>query len=212
MVNRICISVRHLATSFHSSPTMYRRQEHLPSPLLLIVLAVTLFLKIGVLIALKNANMENPFIEDTSSEYPRTFPVGKLATVRMNIEDTVHFSLENDADWDALTPGDGLVYLGEDAQPFTPSMFHQLRCLNIIRKAVVELEASGTNETVIPSDLSYHCVNYLRQMVLCRGDLELDPVLGKPFPNVFPDSYQCKDWTQVYREVEKNQRTRQIRL
>jgi hypothetical protein len=131
--------------------------------------------------------------------------VGKLADVRMYIEDTAHFQMEDDADWDALSPGDGLVYLGDDRQPYTPSMFHQLRCLNIIRKAVVDLEALGTDEVVEPSDLGHHCVNYLRQMVLCRGDLELDLVLGKPYPNVFPDTYQCKDWEAVYQEVEKNQ-------
>ncbi|KAJ7119451.1 hypothetical protein C8R44DRAFT_624545, partial [Mycena epipterygia] len=139
-------------------------------------------------------------------DFPPTFPAGELEHVRMFIEDTVHFQMEADAEWDSLSPGDGLVYIGDDHQPFTPSMFHQLRCLNIIRRAVIDLEASGTNETVQLTDLGHHCVNYLRQMVLCRGDLALDRVLGKPYPNIFPDTYQCRNWSAVYREVEKNQR------
>ncbi|KAJ7574920.1 hypothetical protein C8J56DRAFT_718508, partial [Mycena floridula] len=120
------------------------------------------------------------------------------------VEETRHFQMENDMEWDALSPGNGLVYI--EHQPFTLSMFHQLRCLNIIRKAVVNLEATGTNETVQASDLGHHCVNYLRQMVLCRANLELDLILGKPQHfRVVSDTHQCLDWTVVYREVAQNQ-------
>ncbi|KAJ6516338.1 hypothetical protein C8R45DRAFT_1087428 [Mycena sanguinolenta] len=169
---------------------------------LLILACFTVVLKAGLLLCLRNYSPAGVHAPD----FPRAFPVGELEYVRMFVEDTVHYQMDSDLEWDSLTPGDGLVYLGDDHQPFTPSMFHQLRCLNIIRKGVVDLEASGTNEIVQPTDLQHHCVNYLRQMVLCRGDLALDRVLGKPFPNVFPDTYQCRDWSVVYHEVEKNQR------
>ncbi|KAJ7573112.1 hypothetical protein C8J56DRAFT_805275, partial [Mycena floridula] len=102
-------------------------------------------------------------------------------------------------------PGDGLVYF--DNKPFTLAMFHELRCLNIIRKADVALVASETNETIEATDLGYHCMNYMRQMVLCRGDLQLDQVWGKLNPNVYPERHQCQDWTAVYLEVSKNQRS-----
>ncbi|KAJ7736775.1 hypothetical protein DFH07DRAFT_842772 [Mycena maculata] len=169
---------------------------------LFLFVCLTVILKAGLLLSLKNYSLTGP----PAAEFPRAFPVGELEHVRMFVEDTAHFQMDDDLEWDSLSPGDGLVYLGDDHQPFIPSMFHQLRCLNIIRRAVVDLEASGTNETVQPTDLGHHCVNYLRQMVLCRGDLALDRVLGKPFPNVFPDTYQCRDWSTVYHEVEKNQR------
>ncbi|KAJ6602432.1 hypothetical protein DFH09DRAFT_1301464 [Mycena vulgaris] len=176
--------------------------QALLGPRLLFLVYFTVVLKAGLLFSL---NRHSP----TGVSAPglsHAFLVGELDHVGMFIEDTVHFQMEADAEWDSLSPGDGLVYLGDDHQPFTPSMFHQLRCLNIIRTAVVELDVSGRNDTVQPTDLGHHCVNYLRQMVLCRGDLALDRVLGKPFPNVLPDTYQCRDWSAAYREVEKNQR------
>jgi hypothetical protein len=129
-----------------------------------------------------------------------------MKDVRVYIEDSVHFQTQSsyDAEWDSLFPHDGLVYLGDKRQPFTPSIFHQLRCLNFVRKAVVDLSSRNVTEAIPPSDLTRHCISYLRQMVLCRGDPELDIVLGKPNPNVAPGIYQCKDWSAVYRELEKN--------
>ena len=55
--------------------------------------------------------------------------------------------------------------------------------------------------------LSRHCLNYMRQMVLCRADLALDPVLGRGTEaRVRPDTNQCVDWRRVYQELEKNRR------
>lgn len=130
-----------------------------------------------------------------------------MADVRLNIENSVHFGVNepsSDAEWQSLYPHDGLVYLGEQRHPFTPSIFHQLRCLDIVRKAVADTFVTAPRNTT-ETDLTRHCISYLRQMILCRGDLELDPVLGKPDPNVAPGAYQCKDSTVVYRELERNQ-------
>lgn len=41
------------------------------------------------------------------------------------------------AEWSAMVPGDGLVYLGEHNRSFTVSMFHQMRCLDVIREELV---------------------------------------------------------------------------
>ncbi|KAJ7573796.1 hypothetical protein C8J56DRAFT_1065717 [Mycena floridula] len=140
------------------------------------------------------------------------FNIRELGDVLMVVEDTNHFQMEDNEEWDLLSPGHGLVYLGENHQPFMPSMFHQLRCLNIIRKAVLHIDAAGhSTKDRVPTDLEHHCVNYLRQMVLCRGDLHLDDVRQNPRdlgPKVFLDSHQCKDWQAVYREVQKNQKLR----
>lgn len=125
-----------------------------------------------------------------------------MGNARVVIEDTKHFDIDAAADWAAMAPGHGLVYI--DGQPYTPSIFHQLRCLDVIRKAVYDLSLKNTTTPVVPTDLTRHCLSYMRQMITCRGDLEVDAILGKPGPNVYPLPYVCKDWTVVYRELEKN--------
>lgn len=121
----------------------------------------------------------------------------------MNIEPTKHYQLSGlaaDEEWAALAPNNGILHLGPQRLPYSVSLFHQLRCLDIIRRDVAE--------SLPPEDsqLSRHCLNYMRQMVLCRADLAVDPVLGRGADaRVRPDTNQCVDWRRVYKELEKNQ-------
>jgi Mycotoxin biosynthesis protein UstYa len=130
----------------------------------------------------------------------------------MNIEPTKHYQLSGhnaDAEWAALAPHNGIIRLGPHRQPYSISLFHQLRCLDILRRdIIVESESFPPGEdTTSSSKLSRHCLNYMRQMVLCRADLALDPVLGRGLEaRVRPDTNQCVDWRRVYEELEKNQR------
>jgi hypothetical protein len=124
----------------------------------------------------------------------------------MAFEDSVHYQINTEdgrAEWASLAPGNGLVYLGEQpGRPFSISMFHQLRCLNILREDIVGAESNAA--------LSRHCLNYLRQMIMCRGDAQLENILlaskktSQPF-FVRPGSYVCNDWNFVLEEVKKNQ-------
>ena len=138
------------------------------------------------------------------SDHPRTWDIGVLPPIRMNIEPTKHYQLSGqsaNAEWAALAPNNGILHLGPRRQPYSVSLFHQLRCLDIIRRDIVE--------PLPPEDskLSRHCLNYMRQMVLCRTDLAVDPVLGRGADaRVRPDTNQCVDWRRVYEELEKNQR------
>lgn len=165
------------------------------------------------------------------SDHPRTWDIGYLPPIRMNIEPTKHYQLSGynaDAEWAALAPHDGIIHLGPHRQPYSVSLFHQLRCLDIIRRDIVAVDwDSDSEESLPPKDedhdtavaaaaasstskfksLSRHCLNYMRQMVLCRADLALDPVLGRGLEaRVRPDTNQCVDWRRVYEELDKNQR------
>ncbi|KAH9979597.1 hypothetical protein BGW80DRAFT_1157917, partial [Lactifluus volemus] len=137
------------------------------------------------------------------ADHPRTWDIGLLRPIRMYIEPTKHYQLSGhdaDAEWAALAPNDGIIHLGPHRQPYSISLFHQLRCLDIIRRDVVGSFPPERNK------LSRHCLNYMRQMVLCRADLALDPVLGREFEvEVHAETNQCVDWRRVYQEVEKNQ-------
>ncbi|KAJ3813290.1 hypothetical protein EV368DRAFT_39012, partial [Lentinula lateritia] len=136
-------------------------------------------------------------------DYARIWPVKFGNPVQSFVEDTLHYQLENttnnDREWDALVPGDGIIYLGDDREPHSIAMFHSLRCLNVLRK-----DFSSTPSPT-PSELSRHCLNYLRQILTCNSDLHLAPLVGYR-RNSHPDVYMCRDWTAVYKELEENRR------
>ncbi|EAU92218.2 hypothetical protein CC1G_10104 [Coprinopsis cinerea okayama7 len=125
----------------------------------------------------------------------------------MTFDNPKHFRLDAEdgiAEWRAIVPEDGgIVHLGPHKQPFTVSMFHQLRCLDIIREETVRDRSNGEG----PTALGRHCLNYIRQMVTCRGDLELESFQYASHKNPINQRgvYECKDWEAVYREVQKNQ-------
>ncbi|KAI0738164.1 hypothetical protein C8Q80DRAFT_261631 [Daedaleopsis nitida] len=103
--------------------------------------------------------------------------------------------------WRSLVPGDGLVYLGPHREPFMVSMFHQLRCLDVMRDQLTKPLAERDEQP------ARHCMNYIREMILCRGDTNLDPY---QYPsNIHPVEphpvRRCLDWNAVYSAVEENQ-------
>lgn len=113
-------------------------------------------------------------------------------------------TLDGAAEWSSLVPNDGLIYLGPYRQPYSISMLHQLRCLDIIRNETIR----DPGDTSKPTALARHCLNYLRQMVMCRGDLELESFqfASNKNPINLHGVYECKDWEAVYAEVRRNQK------
>ncbi|KAK7688204.1 hypothetical protein QCA50_008574 [Cerrena zonata] len=148
-----------------------------------------------------------------ANDYPRTWEIGALETIHMSYEDSQHYSIETPlggAEWNMTLPTGGtIVYLGSQHRPFTVSMFHQLRCLNIIRTAILENHNdSSSHHTKQTQSLVNHCMNYLRQMVLCRTDTTLESVrttVGRGI-TVWDITHTCRDWTTVYEAAERNSR------
>ncbi|KAJ7230411.1 hypothetical protein GGX14DRAFT_553891 [Mycena pura] len=134
--------------------------------------------------------------------YPGTslvWDLGPLPLVKMVMEDTVTYQLTGAraaAAWAALVPpGNGV-----------------LRCLDILRRMYAERdEDSGSASdagTVELGRLGRHCLNYLRQTLLRRADLRLEPACG-PSGSCTVDMWgdmTCKDWRVVYEAVEENAR------
>ena len=139
------------------------------------------------------------------------WPLPPLADARLFHEDSVHYALDTPtgkAAWKATLPrGGAVVHLGPDARPFTVSMFHQLRCLDILRELLVDLywdESPGAQ--VARPELAAHCMNYLRQTVMCRADMRLEHVRSENDSKVTVSevTHVCKDWTAVYDAAESN--------
>ncbi|KAF5334558.1 hypothetical protein D9758_015771 [Tetrapyrgos nigripes] len=225
-----------LGTSGESQERFYRsvgfwergRMKSEPSDLICFFSRSTAFLIFAItlkLVLLSVVNLRRAEIELLSQraqsysylgdDYPPTWNIGKITTVKLMHGDTSHYELEGpiaDMEWDALTPNNGTVYLGPKKMSFSVSMFHQLRCLNIIRKESNRkrhLEGDSQDEGgrtgYIPSELANHCMNYLRQMIICRADTVLDAVKGIPRVDVLREETRCRDWTQVYDAAEKAQ-------
>ena len=120
----------------------------------------------------------------------------------MNIAGSPHYNIHSpDAaeEWRRLLP-DGGHTVRIDGEIYTVTLFHQLKCLDLIR----EEYAAGPLPTASP--IVRHCMNYLRQMILCRADTRLEPIRsidggGRTVSDVV---HICRDWTAVYKAAEDN--------
>ncbi|TBU28733.1 hypothetical protein BD311DRAFT_314669 [Dichomitus squalens] len=164
-----------------------------------------------LLSVLKNRIPSKAAAYNSRSIYENTSPVwdlGELPQKAMYFEPTVHYktnSSEADAEWAALVPGGGIVRIGPQGDLYLVSMFHQLRCLDIIRQSYNRREGLTPQG---PSAVAMHCLHYLRQTGLCRRDTRLEPVIDTEGPHAVQPwgTMTCKDWTAVYDAYARNQR------
>ncbi|KZT01794.1 uncharacterized protein LAESUDRAFT_663177 [Laetiporus sulphureus 93-53] len=146
-------------------------------------------------------------------DHPRTWPLPPPAPVGLTRSHSIHYNLTSTvglAEWNASLPSGGaIVHLGPDHRPFTVSILHQLRCLDIIRASLVDLYADDAPDATFGNAaLAKHCMHYLRQMVLCRADTRLESVRapkGKGL-TVWEVTHECLDWTAVFDAAEENWR------
>ncbi|KAK7688218.1 hypothetical protein QCA50_008588 [Cerrena zonata] len=86
-------------------------------------------------------------------------------------------------------------------------MFHQLRCLNIVREVIVDFYADESPDAKVNKPtLVRHCMSYLRQTVLCRADMKMETVRApKGHQMTVSDvTHTCRDWTMVYEAAERD--------
>ncbi|KAK0186784.1 hypothetical protein F5146DRAFT_1067424 [Armillaria mellea] len=143
-------------------------------------------------------------------DYPQEWKIPPVADVQLHMENTWHYTLDSElgmTEWSRLMPkGDGILHLGPDHRPFSVSMFHQLSCINVVREGVMQLYGGPPVNQSMP--LLRHCMNYLRQMVLCRSNTQLQSV-RRPFGGrltTWDQCHTCKDWNAVYSAAESNYR------
>ncbi|KAF4614206.1 hypothetical protein D9613_008020 [Agrocybe pediades] len=142
-------------------------------------------------------------------DYPETWPILRKS-VLLQFDNPRHFRLDTEdgaAEWGALSPENGVIHLGPNRRPFTVAMMHQLKCMDVIRYEMVR-ERGPESDYRGPSPLRRHCLNYLRQMITCHGDLELEAFQFATHKNPvdWRGVYECKDWEAVYNAVEINQK------
>lgn len=139
----------------------------------------------------------------SGTDHPQTLSVTASHPVALFDHNTVHLKMEAAHEWAAQTPGDGLVFLGPNRRPFMVAMMHQLRCLDVVRRAVLE---GPYENTTGPVAQARHCMNYLRQMALCHTSTRVEWVTSvDPSGSVWQEDYVCRDWSVVYDAVKANQ-------
>lgn len=140
-------------------------------------------------------------------DYPRVWDIA-VDDVTMSIEDSLRYKIDSDegvVNWSNMLPeGGGFVRLGPSHRLFSISMIHQLRCLDITRRAVNY--AAHMNYTEDP--VLRHCMNYLRQMILCRANPWIENLLT-PSGVDWTGERKCKDWKAVFEHMEDNYRNSQ---
>jgi hypothetical protein len=133
--------------------------------------------------------------------------LGQLGIVKMAMEESVRYPLRGasaKAQWESMVPKNGgIVHVGPEKTPYMLSMFHQLKCLDIMRRMYVE-DHQGELDAI-----GRHCLNYLRQTVLCRADLRLESLQDPDGPHAIDmyGDFTCTDWRQVYARVEENEKS-----
>ncbi|KAM5537651.1 hypothetical protein V8D89_008729 [Ganoderma adspersum] len=126
-------------------------------------------------------------------DYPSYYLV-EIRDVTFVPENTVHYGIAGsnaDEEWlSVFPPGQGFVQLGQNGRRFGISLYHQMHCLDHIRRAI----GKGHNQHI------HHCFNYLRQSVLCEVDATIKPGVPNLGDKVVKIRVRrtCKDWTQVY--------------
>jgi hypothetical protein len=81
-------------------------------------------------------------------------------------------------------------------------MGHQLHCLAALRTSLVEHDRKF-------GDIGHaqHCLNYLRQWILCNPDLTLeqfDPLERNFDVDVVAELHICRDWSAVYERSKES--------
>jgi len=144
-----------------------------------------------------------------------TWAIPPLGRVHLAVEGSVHYSLYSDAAWNSTLPsGGGLLHSidtnTQEEQIYSISMFHQLRCINIVRREILQRAKDRIihRDLPPPSRLSHHCMNYLRQMILCQSDVRLQSCRSDRGSQITVAyvTHTCNDWSAVYDAAEENER------
>ena len=145
--------------------------------------------------------------------------------VALRVAGSSSYQIDSDvgaAEWAQLVPPGPkghLVYVKDDTsdpanasdvRPYTVTLFHQLKCLDVLRRQYMLplLPPTGVgedeNRTPPVRPIARHCINYLRQTLWCRPSLWLES--AKNVYGTASRTYDavCQDWEEVYAAAERN--------
>ncbi|MCJ1326667.1 hypothetical protein MMC10_003332 [Thelotrema lepadinum] len=119
--------------------------------------------------------------------------------------------------WRQIFPNEGGFFIHETIAPTrsTFSVFHQLHCLDNIRRSYwVNHDAAVLGEQLKDEDVHVdiqpshvrHCIDLLRQSLMCTADTTLEVVDEKTNGvHGFRTEHQCRDWEQLIEWANEQQ-------
>lgn len=140
-------------------------------------------------------------------DFPPTVPMGgPLPIIDVTIEESARFAISEDTVstwWANLATDLGYVRLGPEHRIFSISTHHAQHCLYFFAR-----ELSQPKPRKVDGHIQ-HCMNYLRQSILCAADTTLEP------PDWQMRNYKlervgggwtrkCRDWTVLRGFVKGN--------
>ncbi|KAK4901692.1 hypothetical protein LTR27_001464 [Elasticomyces elasticus] len=176
-------------------------------------------------------------IEDSTTKSP--VPLSKVRSRPVTFEHNDLFSgpasPERDEAWSLMAPlGDGFILLPNSTaqgaydlplgqstsrgQIYDISVFHQLHCLANIRRHLFAMQGMlDRNDRLEIDSLAlkphddhvYHCFDYIRQALMCAGDMTIEwprtETDGSRFAvDGWGITHECKDWGAIMEFMELN--------
>ncbi|KAK3348677.1 hypothetical protein B0T25DRAFT_457724, partial [Lasiosphaeria hispida] len=112
-----------------------------------------------------------------------------------------------------LPPSEPIPNDTEQGEMYSLSVTHQLHCLAVLRDVIIKYE-KGDKSRFAGDGHEYHCLDYIRQAIMCSGDTTLDyaddRVIGQEGQVTrygFTGSnstHQCRDWDFIRDFAEKH--------
>ncbi|KZS89650.1 hypothetical protein SISNIDRAFT_416712, partial [Sistotremastrum niveocremeum HHB9708] len=154
------------------------------------------FAKLGVL-----SKFHGPPTDETDEAWNSLYPVG--------ISRVTKAEASKMANWTERIPGDDHYVISLD-------VFHQLHCLNLVRKALwpdrygpQELGDPVLEDDDTPFDHVDHCVNIIRENIICNADttpnvFQWSEEKNMIFPH-FDSVHMCRNWESITEWVNEHQ-------
>ncbi|KAK2591373.1 hypothetical protein QQS21_010933 [Conoideocrella luteorostrata] len=96
--------------------------------------------------------------------------------------------------WDAKTEG------------FSVAVMHQLHCIAVVKHSFMVYRRNEMGNHDVKIEHIDHCVEYLRQAIICHGDLTLERPETQTYPQGttgWGNVHQCRDWDQLISVLRK---------
>ncbi|THH03236.1 hypothetical protein EW145_g6421 [Phellinidium pouzarii] len=144
------------------------------------------------------------------NDFPELLPLDRPLTLvdRTFTNSTADYPIHGpDAEpaWNRVYPdGFGFVRLGTERRILCVSMFHQLHCVEKMRRAL-----DNPDDPLATLPHLQHCMNYIRQMILCGSDLTLEPeeynpVTRRKEATGVGVTHTCRDSSVAYDTINDN--------
>ncbi|KAL2067817.1 hypothetical protein VTL71DRAFT_15913 [Oculimacula yallundae] len=123
--------------------------------------------------------------------------------------------IHRDYPWVDLYPKHGPYFNKsmDSSERWTFSVFHQLHCVNRLRHGYWRARTAAKGGKPLGDDQHdrmtspmhiQHCLDYLRQSLMCHGDTTLEPDdPGINGAHGFGPQHNCKSWHQLLEETDK---------